>query len=82
MALSDGCFDFLRSPADAADVLADAVHHYAAPGYPISYGGEIDALRRACAALRERPYDPALGRGPFAVGCLCNDFSRYSTGHA
>jgi hypothetical protein len=61
MALSDACFDFLQATADAAEVLAAAVHHYAAPDYPIPYGGEIDALRRACAALRERPYDPASG---------------------
>jgi hypothetical protein len=61
MALSDACFDFLHSVADAANVLADAVHHYAAPGYPISYGGQIDALRRACAAFREHPYDASIG---------------------
>jgi hypothetical protein len=61
MALSDACFDFLQATADAAEVLAAAVHHYAAPDYPIPYGGEIDALRRASAALRERPYDPASG---------------------
>jgi hypothetical protein len=61
MALSDACFDFLHSVTDAANVLADAVHHYAAPDYPISYGGEIDALRRACAEFREHPYDPSLG---------------------
>jgi hypothetical protein len=61
MALSDACFDFLQATADAAEALATAVHHYAAPDYPIPYGGEIDALRRACAAFRERPYDPASG---------------------
>jgi hypothetical protein len=61
MALSDACFDFLHSVSDAANVLADAAHHYAAPDYPISYGDEIDALRRACAAFREQPYDASLG---------------------
>jgi uncharacterized protein DUF2321 len=61
MALSDACFEFMQATADAAEALAAAVHDYAAPDYPISYGVEIDALRRACAALKERPYDPAPG---------------------
>jgi hypothetical protein len=61
MALSDSCFEFMQATADAAEALAAAVHHYAAPGYPIPYGTEIDALRRACAAVKERPYDPASG---------------------
>jgi hypothetical protein len=61
MALSDACFEFLQATADAAEVLAGAVHHYSDPDYPIPYGGEIDALRRACAAVKERPYDPASG---------------------
>jgi hypothetical protein len=61
MALSDSCFEFMQNTADAAEALAAAVHHYAAPDYPIPYGVEIDALRRACAAVKERPYDPASG---------------------
>jgi uncharacterized protein DUF2321 len=58
MALSDACFDFLQATAEAAEVLAEDVHHYSEPHYPIPYGNEIDALRRACLTLRERPYDP------------------------
>lgn len=61
MALSDACFEFMQATAVAAETLAAAVYHYAAPDYPIPYGVEIDALRRACAAVKERPYDPASG---------------------
>lgn len=61
MALSDSCFEFMQATADAADALAVAVHHYATPDYPIPYGPEIDALRRACAAVKERPFDPEAG---------------------
>ncbi|SIN88138.1 hypothetical protein SAMN05443247_00426 [Bradyrhizobium erythrophlei] len=61
MALSDACFEFLQATADAAEVLASKVHHYSAPDYPIQYGVEIDALRRACLAVRDRPYDPEAG---------------------
>jgi hypothetical protein len=61
MALSDSCFEFMQATADAAEALAIAVHHYAAPDYPISYGIEIDALRRACAAMKESPFDPESG---------------------
>jgi hypothetical protein len=61
MALSDACFEFMQATADAAEALAAAVHHYASPDYPISYSVEIDALRRACAAVKESPYDPQLG---------------------
>jgi hypothetical protein len=61
MALSDACFEFMQATADAAETLAAAVYHYAAPDYPVPYGVEIDALRRACAAVKERPYDPASG---------------------
>jgi hypothetical protein len=61
MALSDACSEFLQATRDAAEALAAAVHHYAAPNCPIPYGREIDALRCACAAVRERPYDPASG---------------------
>jgi len=61
MALSDSCFDFIRATANAAEALAADVHHYSAPDYPIPYGIEIDALRRACAAVKESPYDPETG---------------------
>ena len=61
MALSDSCFEFMQATADAADALAATVHHYAAPDHPISYGLEIDALRRACAAVKESPFDPEAG---------------------
>jgi hypothetical protein len=55
LALSDSCFEFMQATADAAEALASAVHHYSAPDYPIPYGVEIDALRRACAAVKESP---------------------------
>src|ERR1700752_2508672 len=61
MALSDACFEFLQANAKAAEELATAVHHYATPGYPITYGIEIDALRQACLTVRERPYDAEAG---------------------
>jgi hypothetical protein len=61
MALSDACFEFMHATAQAADELASRVHHYAAPDYPIPYGVEIDALRRACAAVKESPFDPQRG---------------------
>ena len=61
MSLSDACFDFLRANEKAAEQLAAAVHHYSAPNYPITYGVEIGALRQACLAVKERPYDPEAG---------------------
>jgi hypothetical protein len=61
MSLSDASFEFLQANAKAAEELAAAVHHYAAPGYPITYGIEIDALRQACLTVRERPTTPKLG---------------------
>jgi len=61
MALSDACFEFMQATADAAEALAAAVHRYSAPDYPIPYGVEIDALRRACSAVRDSPYDPQTG---------------------
>jgi len=61
MSLSDACFEFLQANTKAAEELATAVHHYAAPDYPIAYGIEIDALRQACLTLRERPYDAEAG---------------------
>lgn len=57
MALSDACFEFLEAVSTAARELSQSVHWYSAPGYPLKYGDEIDALRRACAAVAERPYD-------------------------
>ncbi|MGY4254592.1 hypothetical protein ACVI1L_001660 [Bradyrhizobium sp. USDA 4516] len=67
MALSDACFDFLQATAEAAEALAEGVHRYSAPDYPIPYGNEIDALRRACLALRERPYDPVAAAELFRL---------------
>jgi hypothetical protein len=61
MALSDSCFDFLQAVSTAAADLARDVHHYSAPDSPIAYGSEIDALRRACAAVTGAPYDPETG---------------------
>jgi Uncharacterized protein conserved in bacteria (DUF2321) len=61
MALSDACFEFLLANAKAAEELASAVHHYAAPNYPITYGREIEGLRRACLAVKDRPYDAEAG---------------------
>jgi hypothetical protein len=51
----------MQATADAAGTLAAAIHHYAAPDNTISYGVEIDALRRACAAVKESPFDPEAG---------------------
>jgi hypothetical protein len=67
MALSDACSNFLQATAEAAEVLAEVVHHYSSPDYPIPYGTEIDALRRACLAVRERPYDPEAAAGLFRL---------------
>lgn len=61
MSLSDACFDFLLANEKAAEHLAAAVHHYSAPDYPITYGIEMGALRQACVAVKERPYDPEAG---------------------
>jgi Uncharacterized protein conserved in bacteria (DUF2321) len=61
MALSDSCFEFMPATADAAEALAADVHRYAAPNSPISYGIEIDSLRRACAVVKESPFDPESG---------------------
>jgi hypothetical protein len=61
MTLSDSCFEFLETFGKAARGLAEEVHWYAAPGNPLRYGEEIDALRRACAAVAEMPYDPEAG---------------------
>jgi hypothetical protein len=61
MALSDACFEFLRSVEAAAANLAEAVHHYSAPENPLTYGSEIDALRKACAGVRAAPFDTEAG---------------------
>lgn len=61
MALSDACFEFLGAVSKAAHELADAAHWYSAPDNPLRYGEEIDALRRACMAMAEAPYDPEAG---------------------
>ena len=61
MALSDSCFDFLTSVADAAGQFAKEAYHYSAPDYPIQYGPEIDALRRTAAIVRDHPYDSEAG---------------------
>ncbi|HEY1983350.1 MAG TPA: DUF2321 domain-containing protein [Xanthobacteraceae bacterium] len=58
MALSDVCFEFLQAVSSAAEELAQGVHHYSDPESPIRYGLEIDALRRACGAVKDAPYDP------------------------
>ncbi|WP_144243590.1 DUF2321 domain-containing protein [Azospirillum argentinense] len=58
MALSDACSEFISEVDEAARRLAEAVHWYAAPGMPLSYGEEIDALRRACAKVDASPLDP------------------------
>ena len=58
MALSDACFDFLNAVAEAAAELGRQAHHYSDPDYPIRYGVEVDALRHACMAAGEAPYDP------------------------
>jgi hypothetical protein len=65
--LSDVCFDFLQTTAAAAEVLATQVHHYSAPDGPFSYGAEIDALRRACLAVKQRPYDPEAAADLFRL---------------
>jgi len=57
MALSDSCFEFLHSVGEAAAQLGREVHWYSDPENPIQYGAEIDALRRACVAAGEAPYD-------------------------
>jgi hypothetical protein len=61
LALSDVCYDFLVEFGEAAKKLADGVHWYSAPDYPIGYGEEIDALRRACRKAIEDPHDPEAG---------------------
>lgn len=61
MALSDICFDFLSAVNEAAKELAKDVHWYSQPEYPISYGEEIDVLRRACLSFTQSPYDGIKG---------------------
>ena len=61
MALSDSCFEFLQTMGEAAGKLAKDVHRHSDPDNPIAYGAELDALRRACTAVAEAPYDPEAG---------------------
>jgi|tagenome__1003787_1003787.scaffolds.fasta_scaffold20920019_2 hypothetical protein len=61
MALSDSCFEFLQAVSNASKQLAEEAHRYSAPDYPIPYGPEIDALRRAAAVVAEHPYDHLSG---------------------
>lgn len=61
MALSDACFEFLEAVATAAAELGRDAHYYSDPDGPLRYGSEIDALRRACVAAAEAPYDPEAG---------------------
>lgn len=74
MALSDSCFEFLSTIVTAADELSAEVHHYSAPDRPIQYGAEIDALRRACVALKEAPYDPEAGARLFRLAASVMTF--------
>ena len=61
MALSDSCFEFLQAFGKAAETLAREAHYYSDPTYPLRYGKEVDALRRAAALTSESPYDPEAG---------------------
>jgi Uncharacterized protein conserved in bacteria (DUF2321) len=61
VALSDACFEFLHAVSRAAEELAESVHHYSDPSYPIPYGSEVGALRRACLGVKDAPYDPEAG---------------------
>ena len=61
MALSDACSEFLEAVRVAAEGLAKNTERCAPPDYPIHYGVEVDALRRACADVVESPDDPEAG---------------------
>ena len=61
MALSDSCFQFLSEVAEAAGRLAEEAYHCSAPDYPIQYGPEIEALKRAAVLFRDHPYDAQAG---------------------
>jgi hypothetical protein len=61
MALSDVCAEFLHAFQRTAESLAEGVHHYSAPDYPIPYGWEVEGLRKACADVRQEPFDPEAG---------------------
>ena len=61
MALSDACFEFLEALREAAAELANEAHRHSEPDHPIPYGREVDALRRAAAAVADAPYDPETG---------------------
>jgi hypothetical protein len=57
MALSDSCFEFLEAISLAANALSKQAHEYSDPDYPIRYGQEVDAVKRAAFEVAERPYD-------------------------
>jgi hypothetical protein len=61
MALSDACFKFLEKVREAAIELAQNADWYGAPDYPIAYGEEVDALRRACQRIMEGSWNPEDG---------------------
>jgi Uncharacterized protein conserved in bacteria (DUF2321) len=50
------------------------VHHYSAPDYPIRYGGEIDALRRACAEVKDSPFNPEAGSNLLRIAAAVMTF--------
>ena len=52
---------FLQAVAAAAAQLGRDAHQYSDPQNPLRYGPEIDALRRACVAAVDAPYDPGAG---------------------
>jgi hypothetical protein len=51
----------LTDVAAAAGRLAEEAHHYSAPDYPVQYGPEIDALKRAAVLFKDHPYDAEAG---------------------
>ena len=55
MALSDACFEFLKSLREAAQALAQESAHYAK--LPFRYGEEIDALLGACGDVQAEPWN-------------------------
>ncbi len=59
VALSDSCFEFLDAVARAAGDLACEIERYSES--PLGYGAEIEALRQACARVKEAPWDPEVG---------------------
>jgi hypothetical protein len=83
--LSDECHQFLMSVQEAAERLAEAAHWYSAPNYPIPYGEEIDALRRAAARVAVEPIDAdaMVHLLKLAASVLkYHDISRHSAAHS